>query len=402
MSAASSVATNPVAGGPVAADAATANPLVSIVTPCYNGEAYLARYFACILAQTYVPLEVIMVDDGSTDRTPAVIEAHRARLARAGIALTHLRQDHAGQAAAINRALPAVIGTYVTWPDSDDLMRPDNIARKVAYLECHPEAGFVCCQVANVREGPLEDVLSVTAVPDTSNPWLFDRLIRDRGAYCLDIAYLARTSALFDALGGRRIVESPAGQNFQLLLPLAYRYPCGFIDEPLAAYVARAESHSRSFTTVEQRIQRTYDFEVLLHEVLSSLQMSAADRETYERYVDRKFLPRRLQLALESGDRALFFRTKEQLDAAEGRRASHELAALAVRLGMARPCWAALQLLTRGRSKAARFVKTIAGRLGAASDDAGQPARWPITTGAAEQPVRQPTPSKPSGKEQHP
>lgn len=347
---------------PVAADATVPNPLVSIVTPCYNGEAYLDRYFENILAQTYSPLEVIMVDDGSMDRTPQVIEAHRERLARAGIALIHLHQEHAGQAAAINRALPAVTGTYVTWPDSDDIMRPNNIERKVAYLERHPQAGFVCCQVANVREDALEDVLSVTAVPDTSNPWLFDRLIRDRGAYCLDIAYLARTSALFDALGGRRIVESPAGQNFQLLLPLAYRYPCGFIDEPLAAYVQRAKSHSRSFTTVEQQIQRTYDFEVLLHEVLSSMQMSDADREAYERYVDRKFLPRRMLLALESGDRELFFHTKEKLDAAEGRRASHEAAALAVRLGMARPLLTALRLLDRGRNVARRTLKATFGK----------------------------------------
>ena len=294
------VKTNPAAAGstaanPGAASPAAANPLVSIVTPCFNGEAYLDRYFENVLAQTYSPLEVIMVDDGSTDRTPQVIEAHRERLAQAGIALIHLHQEHAGQAAAINRALPAVAGVYVTWPDSDDIMQPNNIERKVAYLERHPKAGFVCCQVANVREGALDDVLSVTKVPDTSNPWLFDRLIHDRGAYCLDIAYLARTSALFDALGGRRIVESPAGQNFQLLLP--YRYPCGFIDEPLAAYVERAKSHSHSFTTVEQQIQRTHDFEVLLHEVLSSMQMNDADRETYERYVDRKFLPRRLLLA---------------------------------------------------------------------------------------------------------
>lgn len=359
---ASPAGTNRIKTNPVAADATVPNPLVSIVTPCYNGEAYLGRYFENILAQTYSPLEVIMVDDGSTDRTSRVIEAHRERLARAGIALTHLHQEHAGQAVAINRALPAVAGTYITWPDSDDIMQPNNIERKVAYLERHPKAGFVCCQVANVREDALDDVLSVTSVPDTSNPWLFDRLIRDRGAYCLDIAYLARTSALFDALGGRRIVESPAGQNFQLLLPLAYRYPCGFINEPLAAYVGRAESHSRSFTTVEQQIQRTYDFEVLLHGVLASMQMSDADREVYERYVDRKFLPRRMQLALESGDRELFLRTKEKLDAAEGRRAVYELAALAFRLGMAKPLRAALRLLGSERNAVRRALKAIVGK----------------------------------------
>ena len=346
------------------------NPLVSIVTPCYNGASYLDRYFACILAQTYAPLEVIMVDDGSTDGTPEAIEEHRGALAEAGIDLICLRQDHRGQAAAINLGLSAVTGAYVTWPDSDDVMREDNIERKVAHLERHPEEGFVCCQVANVREDALDDVISVTRVPDTSDPWLFDRLIRDRGAYCLDIAYLARTDALFDALGGRRIVESPAGQNFQLLLPLAYRYPCGFIDEPLAAYVERAGSHSRSFTTVEQQIQRTYEFEELLHRVLASMRMDPGDQEVYGRYVDRKFLPRRLELALQAGDQELFARTKAELDRAQGRRLTYEAAALAFRLGVGSQLWEALRLLRRAAVCLLRAPGGAMRRLASLSDSA--------------------------------
>ena len=171
-------------------------PLVSLVTPCCNGEAFLGRYFSCVLSQTYPRIEVVLVDDGSTDSTLAVAEAHRPALEARGYRLVCLRQEHAGQAAAVNRGLAAAAGEYIAWPDSDDLMRPDNVGRKARYLDEHPEAGFVCCQVALVDEGDPARVLAVRRVEDTGDPWLFDRLIRDKGAFCLDIAYLARLGAL--------------------------------------------------------------------------------------------------------------------------------------------------------------------------------------------------------------
>ncbi|HIZ45903.1 MAG TPA: glycosyltransferase family 2 protein [Candidatus Olsenella pullistercoris] len=332
-------------------------PLVSLVTPCYNAEAFIDRHLANVLAQTYRPIELILVDDGSCDGTLDRAESWRSRLEASGARLVLLAQDHRGQAAAINRGLPAVTGMYVSWPDCDDLMRPDNLSRKVDYLESHPEAGFVCCSVANVAEGALDEVTSVTRVADTTDPWLFDRLIRDSGAYCLDIAYLARSSALFSSLGGRRIYESPAGQNFQLLLPLAYHWPCGFIDEPLASYVARPGSHSHSFASYQQQVQRTRDFEALLHHVLDAMEMDPVDRERYGRYVDEKFLPRRFMLALGAGDRELVRESKAALRRARGTTVSLELAALASELGLGRAAYGARELLLRCRARAGRAVR---------------------------------------------
>ena len=337
-------------------------PLVSVVTPCYNAAGFLDRYVSCVLAQTYPALEVILVDDGSTDATPALAEGHRAAFEARGYRLVCLRQEHRGQAAAINRGLAAVTGAYVTWPDCDDLMAPDNIAKKVALLEERPELGFVCCQVATANEGDLGRVLSVQRVADTSDPWLFDRLIRDEGAFCLDIAYLARTSALFEVLGGRRIHESPAGQNYQLLLPLAWRFPCGFIDEPLATYVARPGSHSRSFTTAAQRLARSYEFEGLLQNVLAAIPMGTEERAAYGRYVGVKFLPQRFEVALETGDVALMRSVKEGLDEGCGRSPVREALALACRLGCAPAALRAVRLLGRVKARVARAVRGRRGR----------------------------------------
>lgn len=306
--------------------------LVSVVTPCYNGESFLDRYFEGILAQTYRPIEVVLVDDGSTDATYSLALSYKEKLEEQGIRLVCIHQENKGQAAAINRGLPEVAGEFITWPDSDDLMYPENLEKKVSYLHAHPDAGFVCCQVNRVHEGSLNKVVSVDKVSDPSNPWIFDAFIRDKGVYCLDIAYLARTEALFTALGGRRIVESSAGQNYQLLLPLAYCYRCGFINEPLVAYVAREGSHSNSFTSFEAQIERIHEFEKLLHKVIHTIPMTEEERELYGRYIDTKFLPRRFVLCSEFNEIQGMNKAKRQLDQLQGRSFAREVIALLCRL----------------------------------------------------------------------
>lgn len=320
-------------------------PLVSVVTPCYDGEAYLDRYFASLLGQTWPRVEVVFVDDGSRDRTLEVAGSYRAALEARGYSLRLLHQENAGQAAAINLGLPEVTGEFVTWPDADDLMRPDNLERKARYLQGHPEKGFVCCEVDEVAEGDLGRVLRTHRPADTSNPWIFDALIREQGIYCSDIAYMARSSALFGALGGRRIYESRSGQNWQLLFPLAYLNECGFIGEPLAAYVVRRGSHSRSYATPGERMRRTYELEDIILHVLPGIPMSEADREVYEHYARTKYLEQRFSIALETGDAVLIDKAKAALDGEYGPSAGRSAEALIGKAGLVRAACAAKRKL---------------------------------------------------------
>ena len=73
-------------------------PLVSIITPCYNGEAFLKRYFESILNQTYPNLELIFINDGSTDRTEEIALSYRERLEKRGITYIYEKQENAGLA----------------------------------------------------------------------------------------------------------------------------------------------------------------------------------------------------------------------------------------------------------------------------------------------------------------
>ncbi|HWD84682.1 MAG TPA: glycosyltransferase family A protein [Solirubrobacteraceae bacterium] len=108
--------------------------LVSVVMAALDEEEFIAEALESVLAQDYEPLEVIVVDDGSTDGT--------ARIA-AGFGVPVLRLAHRGASQARNAGLEAARGEFWTIFDADDVMPPGRIGRQVAYLKEHPEVGMV-------------------------------------------------------------------------------------------------------------------------------------------------------------------------------------------------------------------------------------------------------------------
>jgi glycosyltransferase involved in cell wall biosynthesis len=107
---------------------ATAEPLVSCIIPVWNCEKYLSDAIDSILGQTYRPIELIVVDDGSTDRTPDVI-------ARYGDKLRTVRQSNAGPGAARNSGIALAQGPYIAFLDADDLWHQNKLERQVACLQ---------------------------------------------------------------------------------------------------------------------------------------------------------------------------------------------------------------------------------------------------------------------------
>ena len=101
---------------------------MSAIIPVYNGERYLAPAIESALAQTYPPLEVIVVDDGSTDETAIVASGF-------GQQVTYYRQAHTGPGAARNRGIELARGELLAFLDADDLWEPDKLARQVVALE---------------------------------------------------------------------------------------------------------------------------------------------------------------------------------------------------------------------------------------------------------------------------
>jgi glycosyltransferase involved in cell wall biosynthesis len=109
-------------------------PLVSVVVPAYQAEAYLAEALESALGQDLDGVEVVVVDDGSIDRTAEIALAHGVRV---------LRRPHRGPAAARNAGLAVARGEFVTILDADDLWPADRLSRQVDHLRKHPALGIV-------------------------------------------------------------------------------------------------------------------------------------------------------------------------------------------------------------------------------------------------------------------
>ncbi len=116
--------------------------LVSCIIPVYDCESYLAESIESVLAQKHRPLEVIVVDDGSTDGTGEVIRAFGDRV-------RGLAQPNAGPAVARNTGLAAARGELIAFNDSDDLWAPDKLAVQMALLAEKPELDFCVAHVQN-------------------------------------------------------------------------------------------------------------------------------------------------------------------------------------------------------------------------------------------------------------
>jgi len=110
--------------------------LVSVVIPAFNGAAYIGETIASILAQTYRPIEVLVVDDGSTDRTAEIVQ-------RFGEPVRYLRQENAGTAAARNRAVAESRGEFIALLDQDDLWVPHKLERQIPRFAEDPRIGLV-------------------------------------------------------------------------------------------------------------------------------------------------------------------------------------------------------------------------------------------------------------------
>ena len=129
-------------GGDQAAPDRVACPTVSVLMTTWNGAEFLGAGIASVLAQTFTDFELIVVDDGSTDATPAVLAAigdKRLRVVR--------QAANGGVVAARNAGFAVARGQYVAALDHDDLSHPERLARQVAYLDAHPAVVLVATEI---------------------------------------------------------------------------------------------------------------------------------------------------------------------------------------------------------------------------------------------------------------
>lgn len=276
-------------------------PLVTILTPCYNSGHLIHRLLESVLSQTYLNIEMIVIDDGSTDDSAFVIKKCIPLFKEKGYILRYYYQDNGGQSVAINNGLKLVNGSYLVWPDSDDYYSsPKAIELMVEFFITHPQAAIVRTMQRVVDEKDLRElyIQGNNAVEDGQN--LFeDCLFTKNGFYWGAGAYMIRFSALKETCNSTIYTEKHAGQNWQLLLPILYTYPCYTLRVILYTIVACTDSHSRAgYKGYENILERINSYERTINETLERIITLPNEKLVYyKQQVATKYCKERMNLA---------------------------------------------------------------------------------------------------------
>ena len=194
-------------------------PCVSVIIPTHNRAWALAEAVDSVLGQSFSDFELIVVDDGSTDGTQDLLAAYGGRI-RVEV------QDHRGVSAARNRGIACARGELLAFLDSDDLWRPEKLARQAAFMQARPEV--LICQTEEVwiRRG-------VRVNPARRHRGRSGMIFAPSLALCLvsPSAVMARRG-LFAEVG--LFDESlPACEDYDLWLRVSVRHPVHLLDEAL-------------------------------------------------------------------------------------------------------------------------------------------------------------------------
>ncbi len=233
---------------------------ISVVIPTFNRAATLGRALASVQAQTCPPLEVIVVDDGSTDGS--------AQMLREAFPWVHLlRQDNAGVSAARNTGIRCARGDWVALLDSDDEWLATKLERQLACVRAHPEAVFVHCDEIWIRHGRRVN-------PMHKHRKRGGAIFRDSLALCLisPSASLIRRGllervGLFDE-------TLPACEDYELWLRILASHAVHYVDEPL---LVRHAGHADQLSQRHWGMDR-FRIRALLR-LLQEAPLAAADRE---------------------------------------------------------------------------------------------------------------------------
>lgn len=205
---------------------AALTPLVSVLLSSRNGARYLEESLESLAAQTYPELEIVAVDDGSTDETAVILSRFAARHGRTRI----LRTDGIGLAGALHLAAAEAKGTLFARQDDDDRSGPERIARQVDFLHLHPDVGVVGTAAVRIdASGATVGTYDIPLDPDSMATAL------RRGTPFVHGSVLIRREAYVAAGGYREAFQAAQDVDLWLRVPKEYH----FANLPEALYAWR-------------------------------------------------------------------------------------------------------------------------------------------------------------------
>lgn len=268
--------------------------LVSLIVPCYNMGHVIHRLLNSILSQTYKKLEIIIVDDGSTDNSKSVIESFRSKFEDQGIKLLYVYQSNQGLGGAINTGLKYFTGEYLCWPDADDYLSNDSVEIRKQFLDDNPDYAIVRSDAYVFNETDLLNPIGYISrkKPNRFRENLFDDYITENDVIFCPGCHMIRSSVLLEVNPERSIFPARRGQNYQMLLPIIYSHKFAFIDKPLYNYIIYSNSMSRGDDTFEKCIVRQEGLKEIVLETLKKIPMRQEIRGYYEYLLNIKLYGR--------------------------------------------------------------------------------------------------------------
>ena len=222
---------------------------ISVIIPTFNCERFVAGAIESALGQSVRPDEVVVIDDGSTDDTAAVIREF-------GEKVRYIKQSNAGVSAARNRGVAESGGEFIAFLDADDTWEPTKLEKQLAIFESDAEIGLVH---SGLREFESETGETVGFRVHGKEGWVADDLLLweepvVNGPGC---SIVVRRSA-FDTVNG----FDPAikvGEDWDLCYRIARKYKVGFVREPLVNYRLHSGGAHRNIENMELGMGRFYE-----------------------------------------------------------------------------------------------------------------------------------------------
>lgn len=206
---------------------------ISVVIPVYEAADFIAGTLATVAAQSVLPLEVVVVDDGSLDNTCEVIEAFCQSNSQLNVRL--LREPHLGPGSARNTGIQAAKGTWIAFLDSDDLWMPEKLERMALAHRAMPDANFLCHNEIHRRLNNSEKVndYSLGYRSDCSLPEQLYAINRFSTSAVICRRDLILSYGGFDN-------SFPNAQDYEMWLRMSPSIKVLFVTEVLGIYVDRA------------------------------------------------------------------------------------------------------------------------------------------------------------------
>jgi glycosyltransferase involved in cell wall biosynthesis len=219
--------------------------MVSVIIPAFNAEAYVADAIETVLAQTYEPIECIVVDDGSTDGTAAAVRAFGAKV-------TLIQQPNAGIAGARNSGAASASGEYLAFLDADDRWLPERVRAGLEALARTADAGAVVCGTQVVDES-LRPIGTIVQDPGVT----IEDLLLCRATLVSTSSNLLIRRPCFDDVGGWDS-RLPGSEDWAMTFSLVQRGQLVSVPELLVEYRVHGSNMSANAERLERDMLQAY------------------------------------------------------------------------------------------------------------------------------------------------